>query len=290
MLGCAVIKAYYRLAKPGIIAGNSITAAAGFGLASGSDLNFKLFLAALSGLALIIGSAAVFNNYIDRDIDVKMSRTKKRALASGLISNSHAIVYGAVLGLAGCAVLLLHTNLLTAGLAVFGFISYVVIYGIWKRRSSIGTLVGSVSGAVPPVVGYAAVSNRLDAAAVILFFTVALWQMPHFYAIAIYRLKDYKAASIPVLPAEKGIARTKTSMTLYIAAFILAASMLSFLGHTGPVYLIVVSLLGLAWLRLSISGLRARDDKLWARGMFRFSLLVITGLSVMIMIDSIILG
>ncbi|CAN5679670.1 heme o synthase [soil metagenome] len=280
------IKQFFYLTKPGIIMGNAITATAGFMLASQGKASVGLYLAMLAGLSLIIASACVFNNYIDRGIDKKMTRTKNRALVSGMISGAHAIIYGTFLGLSGLLILLRYTNALTAGVAVFGFFSYVVLYGIWKRRSAYGTLVGSVSGAVPPVVGYSAVSNRLDMGALLLFIILVLWQMPHFYAIAIYRVKDYKSALVPVLPAKKGIARTKLSMVFYVAAFTLAASILSVFGFTGIAYLVVVGLLGVSWLRMGMRGFNTNNDEAWARGMFRFSLIVITGFSAMIVIDS----
>jgi protoheme IX farnesyltransferase len=242
-------------------------------------------LVTLIGLSFVIASACVFNNYIDRGIDEKMARTKNRALVRKLISPRSAIIYGTILGLIGTLILFLYTNPLATFLALTGFFFYVVVYGIWKRRSVYGTLVGSISGAVPPVVGYCAVSNNFDIGAIIFFIILVLWQMPHFYAIAIYRRNDYAEASIPVLPVKKGIYTTKMHMLLYIAAFIVASIALTIFGLTGYVYLVVMSLLGLKWLLLCTEGFRAEDDDLWARKMFKFSLIVITLLCLMIAVD-----
>lgn len=239
----------------------------------------------LFGISFVIASACVFNNYIDRDIDDKMERTKNRALVKHLISGRNALVYAIFLGLIGVLFLGLYTNLLTLFLALTGFFFYVVMYGIWKRRSIYGTLVGSISGAVPPVVGYCAVSNRFDLGAVILFLILVFWQMPHFYAIAIFRLKDYAAASIPVLPVKKGILVTKIHMLFYIVAFIFATGMLPFLGFTGYRYLVVVTLLGLGWIGMAIKGFRTGNNKVWARKMFVFSLVIIVLLCLMISVD-----
>lgn len=281
-----MIKAYYSLVKPGIMRGNAITATAGFFLAAKGNIDWGLYLGMLAGLSLIIASACVFNNYIDRDIDAKMARTKKRALVSGAVSARSAVIFASALGFAGAAILAIFTNFLTLAVALLGFFFYVAVYGYFKRRSSWGTVVGSVSGAVPPVVGYVAVSGRIDAGAIIFFLILVLWQMPHFFAIAIYRLKDYKAAGIPVLPVKKGILNTKINMLLYMMAFASAALSLTVFNYTGLTYLLVALVLSFFWLRLCIRGFRAADDVVWAKQMFKFSLVVITVLSATILIDS----
>ncbi len=281
------IKTYYYLTKPGIIYGNAITATGGFFLASKGNFDVLLFLATLIGLSLVIASACVFNNYIDRGIDEKMARTKNRALVKKLISPFNALAYGTVLGLIGFLVLFFHTNLLATLLGATGFFFYVVVYGIYKRKSIYGTLVGSISGAIPPVVGYCAVSNNFDIGAIIFFIILVLWQMPHFYAIAIYRYKDYANASIPVLPIKKGIHTTKVHMLFYITAFIIASTALTTFGLTGYIYLVVMSLLGLKWLLLAVKGFTTEDDGRWARKMFSFSLIVITALCVLISVDAV---
>lgn len=274
--------AYYRLTKPGIIRGNLVTATAGFFLASKGHINLGLLLAVLSGTSLIIASACVFNNYIDRDIDRQMARTKARALVNGLINGRSALTYAIILGLIGLVTLWRYTNHLTLLVGLIGFVDYVVLYGITKRTSVWGTVVGSISGAVPPVAGYTAVANRIDAAAVILFLILVCWQMPHFYAIAMYRFDDYKRAKIPVLPVVKGMRAAKIQILLYIVAFMVSASLLTVFGYTGYTYLLVVILLSLLWLKLGIKGINQDKDTVWGRKMFLFSLLVITLLSVVI--------
>lgn len=277
-----MLRTYYLLTKPGIVRGNSIFAAAGFLLAARGQINIGLFVALLCGLALVIASACVANNYLDRHIDAKMSRTKDRALVNGSIAARQAIIFAVALLIAGTVILLSFTNLLATGLALLGWFAYVVLYGIAKRRTTHGTLVGTISGAIPPVVGYTAVTGHLDTAAVILFMIVVFWQMPHFYAIAIFRLSDYTAAGIPVLPAVKGLRRTKIEILVYSALFVTTTTLLTAFGYTGYVYLGVVGLLGLAWLRLGIKGWRSSDDVSWAKKMFGFSLRVVTILSVML--------
>lgn len=280
-------KTYLAITKPGIIRGNALTATGGFLLAAKGDVDFWLFISMLLGLSLIIASACVFNNYIDRGIDRKMSRTKNRALVTGEISSEEAIIYASFLGILGMMLLVLNTPVLTLVVALFGFFAYVVLYGIGKRRTVHGTLIGSLSGAVPPVVGYVAVTSHLDSGAFILFLILICWQMPHFYAIAIYRLKDYAAANIPVLPREKGISNTKIQIFIYIIAFMAANTMLTLYGHTGYVYMITMFLLSFAWLILGIHNIRNNlDEKLWGRKMFLFSLIVILAFSLLLSIET----
>lgn len=279
-----MMKTYYMLTKPGIIMGNIVTTAAGFILASKGHFDILLFLITLAGLGFIIASAGVFNNYIDRHMDAKMERTKNRAIPSGLISSQNALIFGGVLCAIGIAILSL-SNLLTVAVALAGFFVYLVLYAFMKYRSFYGTLVGSIAGAVPPVVGYCAVSDQLDVAALVLFAIVVLWQMPHFFAIAIYRMDDYAAASIPVLPIEKGIYITKIHMLMYIIVFMMTALLLTALGYTGNFYAFTVLGLSVGWLGLCLNGFAVKNDKRWARGMFVFSLVVIMGLCVAIPFD-----
>jgi protoheme IX farnesyltransferase len=277
-----MVKEYYKLAKPGIIYGNAITAAAGFFLAGKGHFDFKLFAAMLIGLSFIIGSSCAFNNVWDADIDAKMERTKNRAMVTHKISKAKAIIFAAILGLLGVAILALHTNLLTLSVALVGMFFYLVLYTPLKRKTIYGTIIGAVAGATPPVVGYVAVTNNFDTAALLLFFILVFWQMPHFYAIAIRRLEEYKAASIPVLPVKEGIHATKIKMLAYIAAFALAASALTYFKYTGYSYLTSVILLGLCWLWLGIKGFQSADNNAWAKKMFLFSLIVLTVWSVVL--------
>lgn len=282
----ALLKQYLNLAKPGIVFGNLISVTGGFFLASRGDANLALYFATALGVSLVIASGCVFNNYIDRDIDQKMERTRNRVLAQGLVSPAHAIVYAFALGVAGVAVLYAATNTLAVMLVLMGFVVYVGLYSLWLKRGSVyGTLVGSLSGAAPPVVGYCAVSNEFDAGAAILLLIFSLWQMPHSYAIAIFRFNDYQAANIPVLPVIKGISAAKRQIVLYIAAFVVATLMLTLSGYAGYSYFVVAALSGAYWLWMGVSGYKAADDRVWARKLFTFSIISITMLSVMMSVD-----
>ncbi len=275
----------FQLTKPGIIFGNTVTAASGFALASKGHFNPGLFLAMLIGLSLIIASGCVFNNYIDRGADEKMVRTKNRALVQKLISVKNALIFASILVICGTFVLILYTNRLSVAAALMGFFIYVILYSFGKYRTPHATVIGSIAGGMPPVVGYCAVSHSFDAGALILFMIIALWQMPHFFSIAMVRLEEYAAASIPVLPVKRGIRITKIQILLYTIAFTISALMLTVCGYTGYAYLIAAALLGAAWLTLCIQGFKSTNDKAWARKMFLFSLIAVMVLCLMISID-----
>ncbi|PAV94448.1 protoheme IX farnesyltransferase [Hafnia paralvei] len=282
-----MMKQYLQVTKPGIIFGNLISVIGGFLLASKGSLDVPLFIATMVGVSLVVASGCVFNNYIDRDIDKVMERTKNRVLVKGLIAPKVTLAYATLLGLAGVALLYVAANPLAALLAVIGFIVYVGVYSLYMKRHSVyGTLIGSLSGAAPPVIGYCAVSNEFDAGALILLAIFSLWQMPHSYAIAIFRFKDYQAANIPVLPVVKGISVAKNHITLYIVAFMVATLMLSLGGYAGYKYLVVAAAVSVWWLGMALSGYKkAVDDRVWARKLFVFSIVTITCLSVMMSVD-----
>ncbi|MTD40846.1 protoheme IX farnesyltransferase [Erwinia sp. CPCC 100877] len=281
-----MIKQYLQVTKPGIIFGNLISVIGGFLLASQGSIDYPLFLYTLMGVSLVVASGCVYNNVIDRDIDQKMERTKNRVLVKGLISPKVSLVYATLLGFAGFMMLWFGANPRACGLAVMGFVVYVGVYSLYMKRKSVyGTLIGSLSGAAPPVIGYCAVTNEFDAGALILLAIFSLWQMPHSYAIAIFRFKDYQAANIPVLPVVKGVPVAKNHITLYIIAFAVATLMLSLGGYAGYKYLIVAAAVSVWWLGMALSGYKTENDRVWARKLFVFSIVAITSLSVMMSID-----
>lgn len=266
-------KDYYVLTKPGIVRGNALAAAGGFLLGAHGQVDWGRFAAMLGGLSLVIAAACVANNYLDRGIDQLMDRTSKRALATGSIAKRAALLYSACLGLAGGAVLLACTNRLTFVTAAVGFVFYVFVYGAAKRYTVHGTIIGSISGAMPPVVGYVAATNSLDTAAWLLLAVLTFWQMPHFYAIALYRKQDYAAAGLPVLPIVKGDAATIRHIVWYIGGFVVSTLALTVCGYTGYVYTILMTGIGLYWLAAALRGYRTSNVIRWARMVFGISLL-----------------
>jgi protoheme IX farnesyltransferase len=163
---------------------------------------------------------------------------------------------------------------------------YVGLYSLYlKRRSVYAALIGSLAGAAPPLAGYCAVTGRFDLGAAILLAIFCFWQMPHCYAIAVFRLADYTAANLPVLPVKRGTAAARRQMVGYILAFMGATLLLTFGGYTGYRTLAVAAGLGLSWLYVAWRGCRAAEERLWARKLFIFSILTIFTLSVMMSID-----
>jgi protoheme IX farnesyltransferase len=282
-----VIKKYYALTKPGIIYGNILTTIAGYLFASRWHIAWQPFLATIIGTSFVIAAACTYNNYIDRGIDKKMARTKKRALVQGDISGQEALIFATVLGILGFTALLFWTNWWVVSVGIVGFIDYVVLYGITKRRGAYGTLVGSISGSTPVLAGYVAFTNHFDISALLVFLLMTFWQMPHFYAIAMFRAKDYSAAGIPVLPVVRSSRRVRLAITLYIVAFALAATMLTAFGRAGYFFAIIMLGTCVLWLQQGLTKLRGTSDEVWGRKMFFFSLKALLIFSVMLAIGSI---
>ena len=275
-----MLKKYLFLTKPGILFGNFITTLGGFFLAAQGSIDISLLLLTLLGTTLVVASGCVVNNVIDQDIDTKMQRTQNRALVKKTISPIVALIYALVLGVIGFSILWFGVNGYAFLFAMIGFIVYVGFYSLWTKRTSIHqTVIGSISGASPPVIGYTAVTHRFDVAALLLFLAYALWQMPHSWAIAIYRFDDYKNAGIPILPVARSIYRTKIECVIYILLFAAVLNGLYCFGYTNVFFLITFNALTAYWLYLSVIGFKAENDQLWAKRFFLYSVILITLLS-----------
>ncbi|ENV76653.1 MAG TPA: protoheme IX farnesyltransferase [Acinetobacter ursingii] len=276
-----MLKKYLFLTKPGILFGNFITTLGGFFLAAQGHVDFLLLILTLLGTTLVVASGCVINNVIDQDIDHKMQRTQNRALVKKTISPSVALVYASVLGVIGFSILWFGVNPYSFLFAVIGFVVYVGFYSLWSKRTTIHqTVIGSISGASPPVIGYVAVTNEFDVAALLIFLAYGLWQMPHSWAIAIYRFDDYKNAGIPILPVARSIFRTKVECVIYIVLFAAVLNGLYCFGYTNVFFLITFNALTAYWLYLSLIGFKAENDQIWAKRFFLYSVILITLLSV----------
>lgn len=279
------LKAYYRLTKPGIVYGNVFSAIAGFLMVSNFNIDFRLLSGLVIGVSFVIASACVFNNYFDRHIDSKMDRTKRRALVTGSITNRDAIIYATNLGVIGFLTLGFFTNWLTVVVGLIGYVDYVILYGLAKRRSTYGTIIGSISGSASLVAGYVAVTDSFDSTATILFLIMVFWQMAHFHSIALRRINDYRLAGLPVLPAVKGQDKTKFIIKMYVVGFAMTSTSLFILGGVGYVYLL--SMLVLSWMWLWKSQMEYVDGTEWARVMFKFSLKVLVAFCLLLSFNSI---
>lgn len=263
---------FVQLTKPGIIRSNLIAAFGGFWLASQWQVDWLLLVATLIATGLVMASSCVFNNYFDRDLDKKMERTQARALPAGKIHPTVVFWYATLLGVAGL-IIFSFINILTVLLALTGMFVYVIVYTVWlKRTSTWSTSVGGISGAMPPVIGYCAVSGTVDMGAILLFALLFLWQPPHFWSLGIMRREDYINAGFPLLPVVKGVKRTKIQTVPYVLLLIPVSILFYTYELTGMLFLIVSTLLSVAWLALCIFGFFARDEKKWARQNFLFSI------------------
>ncbi|MBO9606909.1 MAG: heme o synthase [Paenibacillaceae bacterium] len=279
---------FVHLAKPGILFSNLITAVGGFWIASKWDIDGMLMLWTMLGTVLVMASGCVLNNYLDRDMDIKMSRTKKRATATGAVKPGTVLVYGITLGVAGLAMLqFLAASSLAALLGLLGLFVYVWVYTAWLKRTSVwSTVIGGISGAVPPVIGYCAVTNEIDAGAWILFAIMFLWQPPHFWALGIRRREEYRAAGYPLLPVVHGVFPTKISMVRYVVLLVPASLLLYMYDYVGEIYLFAAAIMGLIWTFMSVAGFRAKDEDLWAKRMFMYSINYLTLLFLIMVIDT----
>lgn len=280
-----MLKYLVQLTKPGIIAGNLVSVIGGFCLASNGKVFLFLLLMTILGVSLVIASGCVFNNYIDQDIDSKMERTKMRVLVRHHLSAYFVLSYGAILGIAGFLILFFFVNPLSAYLGLFGLFVYVGLYSLYFKRHSVhGTFVGSFSGSMPPVIGYCAFSGQIDLAVVLLLFMFCFWQIVHSYAIAIYRLKDYRAANIPVLPCVSGFDVTRQHMLLYTLLFAIVCAGLYVFGYAGPYYFVVTLIINIIWFVMIWR--KNTNTQKWARHIFIYSIVIVILISLMMGIDS----
>jgi protoheme IX farnesyltransferase len=279
---------FIQVTKPGILFSNLITTFGGFWIASQWEIDWLLMVWILAGATLVMASGCVLNNYLDRDLDAKMKRTQNRALPSGTLTPRVVMIYGVFLGIAGLLLLGLLVNMLTALLGLLGLFVYVYVYTAWLKRTSVwSTVVGAVSGAIPPVMGYTAVTGRIDIGALILFMILFLWQPPHFWALGIRRLEDYRKAGYPLLPVVKGIRQTQISMLRYAVPLIPVSVLLYVFDYAGVFYLISAIVLGTVWAFLCARGFRAKDEIRWSKGVFVFSINYLTILFIIMIIDTV---
>ncbi|OME85024.1 protoheme IX farnesyltransferase [Paenibacillus sp. FSL A5-0031] len=267
-----MLKDWIALTKPRLLRLNVFAAIGGFMVASKWDINVLLLIWAIIGSTLTIASATVINNYWDRELDLKMERTKDRALPTGRMTPGSVLAYGIILGVVGLAVLFLLVNPLSGWLGLLGWGVYIVVYTMWlKRTSTWSTSVGGISGAMPPVIGYCAVTGEIDAGAWILFALMFLWQPAHFWSLAIRRVEEYRAAGFPLLPVVKGIKRTKFQMIPYIVLLLPTGILFYSYGYVGIFFLVISVAGGLIWLIHTLKGPKAKDTDKWAKTNFLIS-------------------
>ncbi|MDQ0171618.1 heme o synthase [Paenibacillus tundrae] len=275
----SIPKVFFDTIKVGIIKSNLIAMFAGLSLAlyvfDASFLaNIVPIILSVIGSSLIIGAAGVFNNLYDRDIDAIMERTRTRPTVTGQVNTKSGLILGITITIIG-GILLYIASPSAAVFGILGLLLYVFPYTMWTKRTTIyNTEVGSLSGAVPPLIGWAAISPELGHFEIwALVVTMLLWQMPHFYGIAIRRFDEYKAANVPMLPVVKGIRRTYIQTNVYLV-LLMASSFLFW--SLSPLVAIVAFLVSLAWFILSVATFDRNEMKKWSHKMFIFSINHIT--------------
>ena len=271
-------KEFTSLIKIGIVNSNAITTFTGLWLAfilTGQHFlqSLDIVLFTMIGSSLIIAGACALNNLIDRDIDPIMERTKSRPTVTGKISGKKVFALGMTFILIGLS-LLFSLNITTGVIGVIGVFTYVVLYSMWTKRKYVSnTIVGSISGAVPPLIGWAAVDPSLPMFAWMLFALMFIWQPPHFYALAMRRVSEYRAANIPMLPVVKGLARTKIHIMIWIA---LLLPIPFFMAELGNVFMVIATILNIGWIVVGLKGYKDNDNHKWATRMFVYSLNYLT--------------
>lgn len=268
------LSSYINLCKPKIVALLTVTALIGMLLSVNfyTDLtNVFNGLASLVGFALLAAASAALNQIFDRETDKNMSRTKSRPLAAGNISLTEALTFTAILLFVGSSLMLYFSNVLTLMITTFGFIFYSLIYTIYlKWATPQNIVIGGLSGALPPLIGWTAVSNEISLMPLILVLIIFLWTPPHFWPLAIDRMEEYKKEGVPMMPIAKGVTRTKKEMVVY-AVFLLAASLAPYIyGLAGIFYLVTTTALNLYFIYLCLIYLNDKDNQLSMK-IFNFS-------------------
>lgn len=263
------LKSYLQAVKPERTFFNVMMAAAGFVYAAHWHINWALALATVAGTSLLVMSGCLTNNATDARVDAIMPRTRKRASANGEIPVRNLVVLAVIFGVVGLGILYMWVNTLVAWFGVAAYLDYTALYAWTKRTTPLSTLAGTPAGSLPLAAGYVAVTGRFDGTALLLALIMLAWQMAHFYAIGIYRLKDYKAGGMPVWPARYGVRNTQMWILVFIGMFILLAELLN-----NPVFT-ATALAGLYWLYHGVKGVRSEKTEAWARGSFGVSLWVL---------------
>ena len=276
---------YITLLKPRVMFLVVFTGLAGL-VAAPTAMNPILAAVAVLAIALATGGAGAINMWYDRDIDAIMERTAKRPIPMGLIEPSNALAFGVIISIAAICIMGLAVNWLSAGILALASFVYVFVYTIWlKRRSPQNIVIGGASGAFPPMIGWAAATDHVGLAALSLFLITFFWTPPHFWALSLYRCKDYARAGVPMMSVTAGPKSTKRQMLAYTLLLLPVGIAPYFLGAAGPIYLAGSAILGLLFVAAAIAVIRDETDRS-AKRMFGFSILYLFLIFGLLMIDA----
>ena len=283
-----LLGAYVSLTKPRIISLLLLTTLCAMVIARGTLPPFALIAYTLIGGAFMAAGANALNCYLDIDIDRKMSRTRNRPLVTGIIAPVHALLFGLALGLGAFLILAVAVNLFSALLALSGFAIYLLLYTRWKRTSPLSVLVGGIAGAMPPLVGWVAVTNSIDLDALMIFAIMVVWQVPHTFALTLFLYNDYARAGVPVLPVARGIETTQRQILVYSFILFGLALVPFVLGFDSLFYAVGAVLLGARFIQIASDALdptRGRSDL----RLYKFSLLYLALLFALMTADRVLL-
>ncbi len=278
-------KDFLELTKPRVVALMMLTAIIGMLLAAPGVPHWSVLVFGNIGIALLAGAAAVINHVVDQKIDTVMARTRKRPVATGKISPFDALVFATSLALAGMLILVWQVNALTAWLTLASLVGYAGVYTLYlKRATPQNIVIGGLAGAMPPLLGWTAVTGQVEGHALLLVLIIFAWTPPHFWALAIHRKEEYAKAGIPMLPVTHGNRYTEIHIVLY-TLMMLAVSLLPFVtGMSGPIYLVAAVVLGLRFLQYAVRLLRG-DDRMVALATFKYSITYLMALFVFLLVD-----
>jgi len=277
---------YLELCKPGVVALMVFTAVVGMLLATPGDIPWNALTIGNLGIALSAGSAAAVNHLVDRQVDARMARTRKRPLPTGHIQTGNAVTFAALLGALGLGILYFLVNPLTAYLTFASLIGYAFIYTLYlKRATPQNIVIGGAAGAAPPVLGWTAVTGTVDPNALLLFLIIFVWTPPHFWALAVHRREEYARVNIPMLPVTHGDRFTRWQILFY-TLLLLAVSVLPFVtGMSGWVYLVGALGFGAAYLYYAVALLVSANPRLPMKA-FGYSIVYLMGIFAALLLDA----
>jgi len=278
-------RAFYALTKPRVVSLIVFTAVIGMFLAAPGAVEPRVLLAGTLGIALVAGAAAAVNCLVEQNVDALMLRTRWRPLPSGELSTAQTLAFAGIVGGLGLALLERFVNPLTMWLTLATFVGYAVVYTvILKPLTPQNIVIGGASGAMPPVLGWAAVTGQVTPEAMLLFLIIFAWTPPHFWALALYRTADYARAGLPMLPVTHGARYTRLQVLLY-TLILFGVSLLPFaIRMSGPLYLAAALALGGVFIAYAVRIHLAYSDRL-ARRMFRYSILYLALLFAALLVD-----
>jgi protoheme IX farnesyltransferase len=280
-----VARQYLELTKPRVVMLSSFCAMIGMFLATDAMVPWAVLIAGTAGITLLAAAGFVLNCLIERHLDALMRRTAHRGLARGQIGVGSALAFATVLGCTGSMLLYLFVNPLTMWLTIATFVAYALVYTVLlKPRTPQNIVIGGASGAMPPVLGWAAVTNDVSAPALVLFLIIFVWTPPHFWALALYRVEDYRRSGLPMLPVTHGSAFTRLMMLLYTVMLVVVTLLPYLIGMSGEFYLVSALALGALFIRYAWQLWRRYSDAL-ARKTFSYSILYLALLFGALLID-----